>query len=52
MCEIDLICTARLRLGNVKIAQPGITLIIKNPNLKGGDDNAIFLNLLKEVIPV
>jgi hypothetical protein len=51
MCEINSICVEKSRLGNIKIARLGGILVFKNLNIRGGDDNAILLNLLKEVIP-
>jgi len=52
MREIGFIRIEKPRLDNVKIVRLGMILLFKNSNIKGGDDSAILLNLIKEVIPV
>jgi len=52
MREENMSLVKSLGLGCFHNAQPEAVWLSGNKKLKGGDDSAILLNLLKEVIPV
>ena len=52
MCEEHMSLVKGPGLGCFNYAQPEAVCLSENKRIKGGDDSAILLNLLKEVIPV